>query len=389
MSDLCLKRVACFERWYLHRETRSPTPYSELHPPRRHVMTRTGSLQIVGIGESPLVKSELVENEEVLAILRSNGVDTRGKSGKDTEDLIGIRTRWWSQKGSTEHALDAAHVAIADARERTDSAFRTEDLRLVHGGGSSPDNVFPACACEVQGALGVPPETCEARDISLACASWLDALILAAARMQTKNLRWGLVAVGECIGSRLNAPTSLSYCLWGDGGGAVVLEWNAEGDPAYGVVADRAISDGQYAHWTRSLKFGTHPDHAQFDQPDASMLEFGRDIHRYAIRTVSKVIAEMLEEYRAAGHVAQEGETTYLVPHNSNLGMVRQIGKRLDIPEEQVLTCIEERGNTSSASIPITLAHFAGKNTFRRGDLLILASFGGGMAIDVVFYRWP
>lgn len=352
-------------------------------------MSQTGSLHIVGTGESPLVSSELVDNDAVLAILRENGVDTRGKNGDDTEDLIGIRTRWWSQKGATEHALDAARAAIEDARRRTGDAFRTEDLRLVHSGGSSPDNLFPACSCEVQGALGVPPDECEARDISLACASWLDALVLAAARMQTKQMRWGLVTVGECIGSRLNAPTSLSHCLWGDGGGAVVLEHDPEGDPAYGVVADRAISDGQFAHWTRSLKVGTALDHADFALPDASMLEFGRDIHRYAIRTVSKAIAEMLDQYRAENGGPAAGETTYLMPHNSNLGMVRQIGKRLGIPAKNVLTRIRQRGNTSSASIPITLAHFAAKDKFQRGDLLILAAFGGGMAIDIVFYRWP
>ena len=357
-------------------------------------MSQSGSLHIVGIGESPLDSSQLVDNDAVLEILRQNDVDTRGKNGDDTEDLIGIRTRWWSDLGATEHALAAARQAIDDAGRRTDGAFRAEDLRLVHSGGSSPDNLFPACACEVQGALGVSPETCEARDISLACASWLDAFVLAAARMQTKGLRYGLVTVGECIGSRLNAPTSLSHCLWGDGGGAVVLEHDPDGDPSYGVVADRAVSDGQYAHWTRSLKIGTHPDHEGFEQKDASMLEFGRDIHRYAIRTVSKVISDLLDEYRAEcalsadGELA-EGETTYLLPHNSNLGMVRQIGKRLGIPAQRVLTRIKERGNTSSASIPITLAHYAAKNKFNRGDLLILAAFGGGMAIDVVLYRWP
>lgn len=356
-------------------------------------MASAGSLRFVGIGESAPVESELVDNDDVLAILRDRGVDTHGKSGDDTESLIGIRTRWWSKKSSTEHAVDAARAALADAARRhgdgNGNGFSAADIRLVHSGGSSPDNLFPACACVVQGTLGIAPESCEARDVSLACASWLDAVVLAVARMRDKSMRWGLVTVGECIGTRLNAPTSLSYCLWGDGGGAVVLEYDPDGDPAFGIVADRAVSDGQFAHWTRSLKIGTHPDHDGFELPDASMLEYGRDIHRYAIRTVSAIVAEMLDEHRAEHGPPAEGESVYLVPHNSNLGMVRQIGKRLDIPEERVLTRIRERGNTSSASIPITLAHYAGEGNFRRGDLLILAAFGGGMAVDVVLYRWP
>ncbi len=350
-------------------------------PPQ--VNGRRARLSIAGFGESNLVESELVANEHVLKLLQDHGVDIRGKNGDDTEKLVGIRTRWWSKMSSTEHALEASRAAIADAERRTEGRFHSELLRIVHSGGSSPDNVFPACACQVQGALGIPPESCEARDISLACTSWLDALVLAGSRMQAKGLRYALVTVGECVGTRLNAPTSLSYCLWGDGGGAVVLEYDPEGDPNLGLVADRAISDGQLADWTRSLKLGTHPDHEEFDYPDASMLDHGRDIHRYAIRVVSKAVEKLLEEH------GLDGLPAYLIPHNANLGMVRQIGKRLGIPEERVLTRIAERGNTSSASVPITLAHYAAEGRFQSGDLLILTAFGGGMAIDAALYRWP
>lgn len=343
---------------------------------------RDGSLRILGLGESTPVPAELVTNDQVLAMLAERGVDVRGKTGLDTEKLVGIRTRWWSRLSSTEHAIRASRSAIADAAAKSGGAFDPARIRLVHSGGSSPDNVFPAAACEVQGALRIPPEACEARDVSLACASWLDAFVLAGSRMRQKGFRYGLVTVGECVGSRLNAPTSLSCCLWGDGGGAVVLEHDPEGDPEVGVLADRAVSDGQFADWTRSLKLGTHPDHASFPYPDASMLDHGRDIHRYAIRTVTAVIAELL----ASEGLAADG--AYLVPHNANLGLVLQIGRRLGIPEERVVTSIAERGNTSSASVPITLACAARDGRFAAGDLLILAAFGGGMAIDVVLYRW-
>ena len=162
-----------------------------------------------------------------------------------------------------------------------------------------------------------------------------------------------------------------------------MLEYNPQGDPRSGFVADKAISDGQLAGWTRSLKIGTHPDHAGYPYPDASMLDKGRDIHRYCIREVPKAIESLMAEHGISG------APDFLVPHNSNLGMVCQIGKRLGIPQERILTRIAERGNTSSASIPITLAHFAARGTFKSGDLLALTAFGGGMAIDVALYRWP
>ncbi len=345
-------------------------------------MTSMAGIRMIGFGESPLEVAELVDNEHVLGCLKQHGVDTHGKNGEDTERLIGIRTRWWSNQSSTEHALAAARRAIEDAKKRSET-FSTDQLRLVHSGGSSPDHLFPAAACQIQGTLGIPSTTCEARDISLACASWLDALILAANRMRCQGYRYGLITAGESIGTRLNAPTSLSYTLWGDGGGAVVLEYDPEGEEGYGWLADRAVSDGQYAHWTLSIGLGTHPDHRNIKQPDASMLDHGKDIHRYVIRTVSALIKDLLVD------TGLDGETPYLVPHNSNLGMIRQIGKRIGLSPERVLSRIVERGNTSSASIPITLAHFADKGQFKRGDLLILAAFGGGMSTDIVLYRWP
>lgn len=339
-----------------------------------------GSVRILGVGESSPVASEMIDNGAVLAMLSARDVDINGKTGADTERLVGIRTRWWSRLSSTEHALRAAHAAIADARARSGGAFDPAKIQLVHSGGSSPDNVFPACACEVQGALGISPDDCEARDISLACASWLDALVLAASRMRDKGLRYGLVAVGECVGSRLNAPTSLSCLLWGDGGGAVVLEHDPDGDPTQGLIADKAISDGQYASWTRSMKLGTHPHHAAYEFPDASMLDHGKDIHRYAIRTVSTAIQDLLDRHGLST------ERAWLVPHNSNLGMVLQIARRVGIADERVVHAITERGNTSSASIPITLSRDSAR--FQPGDLLIMAAFGGGMAVDIVLYRW-
>lgn len=345
-------------------------------------MSSRGSVRMIGFGESQPPPEELVDNDAVLAILEQNGVDTRGKSGDDTEALVGIRTRWWSSISSTDHAHEAAKAAIADAETRR-PGFDPASIRLVHSGGSSPDNVFPACACELQGRLGLRPGHCEARDVSLACSSWVDGLVLATSRMRDKNLRYGLVANGEAIGTRLNAPTSLSFCLWGDGGGAVVLEHDPDGDPSVGILGDRAIADGQYASWTRSLKLGTHPDHRDFSHPDASMGAHGKDIHRYAIRVVSTAIGDLLEE---AG-VAEEA--FWLIPHNSNLGMVREIGRRLGVPEERVLTRIRDRGNTSSASIPVTLASETRSDRFRSGDLLVLAAFGGGMAVNLVLYRWP
>ncbi len=343
---------------------------------------KEGSVRIIGLGESVPFQNELVINEQVLEMLRKNGIDTKRKTGEDTEKLVGIKTRWWSSMTSTEHALFASDAALKDAKEKTKGQFNESKLGLIHSGGSSPDWVFPSCACQIHGFLEIPNGNCEARDISLACSSFVDALILANSRMRHKNIHYGLVAVGESIGTRLNAPTSLNYCLWGDGGGAVVLEYDPKGDPNFGIIADKVIADGQYAYWTKSHKLGCHPDTDNYEWADASMEGHEKDIHRYGCRIVPQLIEVFLDECDI------EGECQYLLPHNANLSMALEIGKRICLREDRVLTRIQERGNTSSASIPITLDYYVRQNKFQTGDLLILAAFGGGMAVDLLLYRW-
>lgn len=341
-----------------------------------------GSVRIIGLGESIPPEDELVTNDQVLEKLRGKGVDTKGKTGEDTEKLVGIRTRWWSEMTSTEHAFEAAKAAIADAVEKTNGRFNPSELGLIHSGGSSPDWAYPSCACELQGLLKVPTGNCEARDISLACSSFLDGLIMANSRMRYKGIHYGLVAAGEAIGTRFNAPTSLNYCLWGDGGGAVVLEYDPEGDPRIGIIGDKPVADGQYAHWTKSRKRGWHPDTDNDEWFDSSMEGHEKDIHRYGCGEVPNMIEVFLDENGI------ETEYPYLLPHNANLKMVLTMGKKIGLREDRVLTRIAERGNTSSASIPITLNYYAKKGKFTINDLLIMVAFGGGMAADLLLYRW-
>lgn len=343
-------------------------------------MAEQGCVKFIGFGEARTMESEMVDNDQVLAKLKEAGVETKGKIGEDVEKLVGIKKRWHSYQTSFDLAHFASLAACQNAREKTHSAFKNERLQLIHSGGASPDDVFPACACRLQYELGAV--NCEARDISLACTSWLDGVLLAASRMRDKGLHYGLVAVGETIGSKMNPPTSFDYSLWADGGGAVVLEFDRDGDSHYGIVADKGISDGRYANWTRSIGVGVRRYHR--DQTlNSSMEGHGKDIHRYVIEDVSRYLVEFLDEEGI------EGEYPYLLPHNANLSMVRKVGKKIGLPPERVLTTIEDRGNTSSASIPITLAHYEKQNKFKKDDLLIFAAFGGGMSIDFMLYRWP
>lgn len=318
------------------------------------------------------------DNDQVLQMLRDNGVDFGDKTGIDTQNLTGIATRSFEDRDSFDFALEASERAI-EAAGAVDPDFTPDQLQIIASGGSTPDWVYPACACRLQGAI-LGEKHCEAFDVSLACSSGIAGLNLAGSRMRDRGFRYGLVAVGESIATRSNAPTSLNYTLWGNAGGALVIRYDPAGDPGDGLFADTLVSDGQYADWTKSAGIGAHPSN-RGQVPNASMEGHERDIHRYGSRIVPGVIQEFLDENGVA-------EQPYLLAHNSNLKMMIGIGKQLGLPEDRVLSRIAAQGNTSSASILTSLDHYVRERHFKKGDVLIFAAFGGGMSMALSLYRW-
>jgi len=207
--------------------------------------------------------------------------------------------------------------------------------------------------------------------------------------MQEQEYQFGIVVAGETIGSRMNAYQDINASIWGDGAGAVVL-WNDHHSQSFGYIGGQTFSDGRYADWTSSVGLGTHLTHRN-QSLNASMEGHASDIHGYCIKQVPQAIRKT---FRAQCYTEQHLEITladdrtFLLPHNANLKMVQAIGKALKISPERILTRIPERGNTSSASIPIALAYHAEQGFFHLGDTLILAGFGAGMTISVALHTW-
>jgi 3-oxoacyl-[acyl-carrier-protein] synthase-3 len=339
---------------------------------------RQGSLQIIGTGAAVPDPSKITDNDTVLQTLREHGVDIGNKVGIDTQNLTGIAHRSLEDRDSFDFALDASTRAI-EAAKATDPSFSQDQLGIIVSGGSTPDWVYPSCACRLQGAL-LGADSCEAFDISLACSSGIAGLNIVGSRMRDLGFKYGLVAFGESIATRSNTPTSMNHTLWGNAGGAFVVRLDPEGDPRYGLFADTIISDGQYSGWTRSAGIGAHPSNVG-QTPNASMEGHEKDIHRYGLRMVPRAIQKFLDENGVSDNL-------YLFPHNSNLKMMVNIGKEIGLPEERVLSRISEQGNTSSASILSSLDYFVRERHFKKDDVLIFAAFGGGMAMALSLYRW-
>ncbi len=347
-------------------------------------------VNIIGWGNVPVEPRFTYSNERVLGMIESNllregqfekAAEIHLMTQESVRAKLGIEQRQYIwDKITIELALIAAENALMVAAAN-DSNFSREKVHLIISGGSTPDDLYPSCAAQLQNLLGIPDA--EAFDVSAACCSGTQALIEAVRALQVGSNVYTLVVTAEKIGSWCNNRMDENALLWGDGASAVVVQSNNGGNRNYGVLNFLSRSDGRLAGTTRSRGIGAHPDHRTFPALNASMEGRGPEIYGWVIGPV----AAQLKQFVADSGITVD-ERTFLLPHNGNLRMVHKVGQAIGIAPERVLNCIAERGNQSSASVFSTLAHYADQDFFKHDDQLIFATFGGGVAYNFVLYRW-
>lgn len=169
--------------------------------------------------------------------------------------------------------------------------------------------------------------------------------------------------------------------MFGDGAGAAILERSEHN----GFLASELGADGTHPDLLYIKAGGTrHPtSHETVAAHEHYMRMQGREVFRFAV-------TKMLDASQAV--LDQAGLTTrdlaYLVPHQANKRIIEAAAKRLDMPAHRVLVNIEEYGNTSAASIPITLSEAVEEQKFTPGDVLVLVGFGAGLSWGAIAWRW-
>jgi 3-oxoacyl-[acyl-carrier-protein] synthase-3 len=200
--------------------------------------------------------------------------------------------------------------------------------------------------------------------------------------IRTGQTRYALVIGAEVL-SRYVDFTDRSTCiLFGDGAGAAVMG-PAEGDR--GVLSTRIYSDGRFAEQLYSPGGGTRI------RPTAETLSSGlhyfkmkgNELFKIAVRSMTDVSREVLEE---AGYRAQD--VKLFIPHQANQRITDSVASKLNVDSSIVYSNIAYHGNTSSASVPIALDECVEQGKVKEGDLVLLASFGGGVTWGGALIKW-
>jgi 3-oxoacyl-[acyl-carrier-protein] synthase III len=290
-------------------------------------------------------------------------------------DRTGIGARHFAPPGqaTSDLATEAARNALSSA------GMAAEQIDLIIVGTLTPDRHLPAAAVYVQAKLGV---SCPAFDLNAACAGFSYGTHVATGMIESGHAETVLVIGAEILSRRLNMADRTTCVLFGDGAGAAVLTPAAEP----GVMATDLAADGTLANLLTIPAGGVEQEatpEAVADGRDKITMASGREVYRKAVVSMTDACRELMDK---AG--VRPDDISLLVPHQANARIMKTVADRLGIDASRSVMDIEEIGNTSAASIPIALDRAWRAGRVHPGDLLLMTSFGAGMAWGATLIRW-
>ena len=273
-----------------------------------------------------------------------------------------------------ESTCDLAERAARAALESAD--VDPSGLELIVVGTTTPDKIYPATACRLQARLGA--NGCTAFDVQAVCTGFIYALGVADKFIRTGDVKRALV-VGADTHSRLLDWSDRQTCiLFGDGGGAVVLEASDEpGIYSTHLHADGSFEDLLYVDGGVPLGAGV------IAEGNAYTKMRGSEVFKVAVRTLRRIVSEALE-----ANSMRPSDIDWLIPHQANIRIIEATARKLDIPEDRVVVTIAEHGNTSAASVPLALDVAVRDGRVKRGDNILLEAFGGGFTWGSALIRY-
>ncbi|MFB1344299.1 ketoacyl-ACP synthase III [Helicobacter pylori] len=306
------------------------------------------------------VPSECVKNAEFQQFL-----DT---SDEWIEKRTGIKERRFAN--DEEKSSDLGVIAAKQAIER--AHLTPKDIDLVVVATLSPDFLaMPSTACVLSAKLGI--ENKPAFDISAACTGFIYLLSVAKAYVESGMCENVLIVGAEKTSSVLDFKDRGTCILFGDGAGACVIGRTKRLKES---ILDVQISANgnfsNYLYTPRTLK--PTPFNAKEEASEPFLRMKGNEVFKLAVKTLLKDVEMILEK-----NALKPEDVRLFIPHQANFRIIQAVREHLDFKDEQVVLTVHKYGNTSAASIPMAMGEAYEEGRLKKGDLMLLDAFGGGL----------
>jgi len=307
------------------------------------------------------VPEKILTNDEL-----SKLVDT---SDEWITKRTGIKERHIAAEG--EFTSDLGLKAAQKALDR--SGIDKSEIDLVITATISPDYFcMPSTATVISNKLGIKNAT--AFDITAACTGFIYSLSIAKAFIES-GMKKNVLIIGAEKLSAITDYTDRGTCiLFGDGAGAAVI--SATDDKEEAIIDVHTGADGEYADLLMTPNGGTGSVHDSLDaEAGTCFIQMkGNETFKVAVRTLTKDVKEILED-----NSINSEDVKHFIPHQANLRIIKAVGDALNMRKDQVVITVEKYGNTSGASIPMAINDLYEAGNLKKGELMLLDAFGGGL----------
>jgi 3-oxoacyl-[acyl-carrier-protein] synthase-3 len=309
-------------------------------------------------------------------------------TNQDLEKMVETSDQWIMERtGIRERHVLAKGQGVSDictAAAKKCLAVRgigPADVEVIIVGTVTPDMMFPSTACLVQNKIGAP--NAWGFDVSGGCSGFIYALLAGINLVQSGAYSRVLVC-GADANTRMTDYTDRATCvLFGDGGGAVLIEPAAEGEIGYIDSVNEIDGSGGVS---LNLKGGgsLNPStHETVDKKWHYIYQDGPAVYKFAVRKMAEATLKLLERNGVTGQ-----DLGCFIPHQANKRIITSTADRLGLSPDRVIINIEKYGNTSAGTIPLAMETAIEQGKLKKGDLVLLAAVGAGFTVGTVLLRW-
>ncbi len=252
------------------------------------------------------------------------------------------------------------------------------DLDMIIVGTITGDYVFPSTSNVICDKIGA--KNAWGYDLSAACSGFLYALATGSQFIETGRYKKVVVVGVDMMSSIINYEDRATCVIFGDGGGAVLLEPTEEdlGVKDFILRADGAGRNYLYQAAGGSLM---PPTHETVEKKLHYVHQEGQTVFKHAVVNMAEVSAEIMEKNNLSS-----SDITWLLPHQANKRICEATANRMGLSLDKMLMNIERYGNTTSGTIPLLLWDY--EKLFKKGDNIIISAFGGGFTWGSIWVKW-
>lgn len=327
------------------------------------------------------------ENKFVRIIGTGSYLPEKVVTNFDLEKIVNTTDEWiYAKTGIRERRIIDGKDTTSDLAARAakkaleDANVSVLDINLIIVATSSPDMIQPSTACVVQKKIGA--WNAAAFDISAVCSGFVYALSIGADLLMSNSYKKALIIGAEAYSRILDWSDRASCVFFGDGAGAVVISTD---DKEKNILGSYLMADGRgYEVLTmpaggaklpasyRTVKNHQHAFHMD-----------GKKIWDFVVDIFPKAVTKTLEK---CGLTIDDVD--FIISHQANINLIRKGMRRLGLPMTKTHISIEKYGNTSGASVPITLDAAVKLGKIKNGDTVVLVAFGGGLTWGGIILKW-